>query len=464
MVRLKDKRIEMDTPSDTGEHAAFSLYVPVSSVAALLGENGHRSVGDVVHETVAKNGDTFVWKDASEDVSEPNALHAAMRNSDANTLQRVIEATHADCDEVALLGLILHCRDVRSRAARYATAIPGSMRPTFDARGYVGVLTNTVLLDRARSVGLSTNDSARKALGIEGVRETLVQSIVDVRAELLKLDRAIGTRAAAGDADAATRVAVAASKESTRQLAISHVAKGCGATLDSVMRLGARRNLENIMDTHSIVPSYLPASISKHAASHVACNVGTSCESDDVERIAKRKDTPVRHRNVQTRYARVYASSNVAIDIAGRVDGISKDDAGDYLVESKHRTKRMLGVPAYERIQVELYMRMWGMVRCLHVETCRDDQSDTWIETDDALLASIEARLREVVSERILKAWCTGSGSTHDCQRVCAQAGGGAARWCMRRRARIQYQQRECVQHHRWRLGTGEGPVQDGPV
>jgi hypothetical protein len=394
----------METPSDTGEHAAFSLFVPVSSVAALLGENRHRSVDDAVHDIVAKNSDTFVWSDASEDVSEPNALHASICDSDANTLQRVIEATHADHNEVALLGLIQHCRDVRSQAARYATAIPGSMRPTFDATGYVGVLTNTVLLDRARSVRLSTNDAARKSRGIEGVRDTLVQAIVDVRAEMMKVDRAIGARAQAGDTDAATRIAVAASSESTRHLAISHVARVCGATLDSVTRLGARCNLENIMDKHAAVPPYLPAPVSKHAASHVACSVGTSCENDDVERIAKRKDTPIRHRNVQTRYARIYASPNVAIDIAGRVDGIAKDDVGDYLVESKHRTKRMLGVPAYERIQVELYMRMWGMVRCLHVETCRDEQSDTWIEPDDDLLASIETRLREVVSERILNA------------------------------------------------------------
>ena len=392
----------MQKPDVSGEHAAFSMFVPVSSVAALLGENRHRSVADAVSETIARNSDTFVWKDASKDVLEPDALRAAMRDSDTNTLQRVIEATHANSDDVALTGLVQYARDIRSRAARYATAIPGSMRPTFDAHGYVGVLTSTVLLDRARAVALSTNDAARKSQGIEGVRDTLIESIVEVRSAYMKLDQMIGTRTGAGETEAAMRVAVAASQEATRQLAISAMAQGCGATLESVTRLGARRNLEEIMDTHSTVPAHLPPAVSKHAASHVACREGTKCENDDVENISKRKDTPIKQRNVQTRYARIYASSNVAIDMAGRVDGIAKDDSGDYLIESKHRTSRMLGVPVYERIQIELYMRMWALTRCLHVETLGSEQSETWIGTDDALLASIADRLRKVVAERVL--------------------------------------------------------------
>ena len=72
------------------------------------------------------------------------------------------------------------------------------------------------------------------------------------------------------------------------------------------------------------------------------------------------------------------------IEIKGRTDGYCSQS--ECLVETKHRKNRLFGkVPLYERIQCEIYMRMFECSRCYHTETWNTQSNEKLLHLDDKL-------------------------------------------------------------------------------
>ena len=81
------------------------------------------------------------------------------------------------------------------------------------------------------------------------------------------------------------------------------------------------------------------------------------------------------------------------VRIGGKCDGI--DRLNDTLIEAKHRRSRFLGVPKYEAIQCEVYMRMYKMKRCTLVEHFNGESRNHQMEQSDKRWEWINQGLQE---------------------------------------------------------------------
>ena len=106
--------------------------------------------------------------------------------------------------------------------------------------------------------------------------------------------------------------------------------------------------------------------------------------------------------------------------LVGKVDGFS----GGRLVEVKSRKKRLLGVPNYELVQLEIYMRMTGVSEVVLIESFTDARGTSMKEhrktRDDGLWSVIIAecqgfatKLVNLTKDPVLwKEWCDADAET----------------------------------------------------
>ena len=78
--------------------------------------------------------------------------------------------------------------------------------------------------------------------------------------------------------------------------------------------------------------------------------------------------------------------------IKGKIDGRTEDT----LYEFKHRKNRLFSfLPLYERVQMEMYMRMTNLNKAFLIQTFNDEQSSFAYNMNDELFDEITARLDE---------------------------------------------------------------------
>lgn len=402
--RVTRTSLPMSADAKPGRHPAFALFVPVSSVANLIGSNPHASVRDAVLQIVARNSRTFAWRDgAKEREVTADDVDAVVARAETKDVRAVVRESGMSREDAVIRGLAAHLDDT-VRAVRALTAVmPGFTSSTYDIAEVAKSMAADRTLSAARAAGIATGDAARADAGIEGVRAAVVDCAVRVRSRYAKMERLLGPHAPGADLTDGLRTAIASSHESTRDAAVESVAREFGTTLDDALRRGAAAGLRRAVSADRTVADRLPQSVAPAAETAGNRAFGTQSESRDVDAIAALVGHNVGHRNTAMKYARVYVTSNVAVDVGGRVDGVVMNAVGGaYVVESKRRVRAFLGVPEYERIQVELYMRMFGVRKCLHVEALNEERRETWIRRDNAILQGIAEGLCEAVREHVL--------------------------------------------------------------
>ena len=108
----------------------------------------------------------------------------------------------------------------------------------------------------------------------------------------------------------------------------------------------------------------------------------------DLDRLEKKENIKITQRNSQFGNLVINISDVYKIIISGRTDGYNEEE--QYIIETKHRKNRLFGkVPVYERVQCEIYMRMFECSKCYHTETFREESNETLLEMDDKLWKQI---------------------------------------------------------------------------
>ena len=390
-----------------GCHDAFALFVPASSVAKLIGRNPFESVDDAVLQTVARNSRTFVWRDERLDSEwRGDGIDPAVAGASVADLAQTAIESGLQREQALVRGLAAHLDDTVRDVRALNSALPGCTTLGYDIGTVVQDLSDDRAAAIARTLGVATSDAARSGTGSAGVKAAVAEHAEAVRSRHVKIERALGPRAPGKSIEEDLRVEIAASDETTHDGAIAAVAEKFGTTFDASLRRGTAEGVARAVAADPEIARRLPDAVRHAAVTEVNRAAGREGEQRDVDAVQARTGRSVQDRNSAMKYARVYVTANVAVDIGGRVDGIVTEspnaDGGPYIVESKRRVHRFLGVPEYERIQIELYMRMFGVERCLHVETLRDEQRDTWVSRSDDLVGSIVRGLRAIVPQKIV--------------------------------------------------------------
>lgn len=131
--------------------------------------------------------------------------------------------------------------------------------------------------------------------------------------------------------------------------------------------------------------------IVKELESAVARNVGTCTEKSVTEKISDQLGIDIYDSNAKC----FYHAIEKGFRICGRVDGLFEYENRECILEVKTRRYRFLGVPDYERIQAEAYMRLVGRDCILLVEQAPSGELEMhWMERDDKLWKRIETGLK----------------------------------------------------------------------
>ena len=89
--------------------------------------------------------------------------------------------------------------------------------------------------------------------------------------------------------------------------------------------------------------------------------------------------------------------------VGGRHDGLMTDAEGhEILTEIKNRTRRHMGVPLYERIQLHAYMDIFGVRRGMLVENYKRDRREHEVYFDDDLWNGVVESTDEFLKESLL--------------------------------------------------------------
>ena len=125
---------------------------------------------------------------------------------------------------------------------------------------------------------------------------------------------------------------------------------------------------------------------------------GIKKESSNLNKIQKKTGSKIGHRNSKLYQKILYRNDRFEINIRGKVDGI----IDDCIVESKNRTSRLFNtLRPYERVQLEGYMYLTGLTKCILTEHY-DDTSNTihcihdkmfWMKCVERIIAFIETHI-----------------------------------------------------------------------
>lgn len=128
--------------------------------------------------------------------------------------------------------------------------------------------------------------------------------------------------------------------------------------------------------------------LTRAVKSHVNTERGTRDEERIIEKHEKISGSTVTDRNEKMFYLKI--GSWV---VGGKIDGF--DEKEHRLVEVKRRRNRHLGCPIYEKIQIEIYMRMLGVDHALHIEEYNQIQKTTEYKSNAKLWKKIEDGLEK---------------------------------------------------------------------
>lgn len=192
--------------------------------------------------------------------------------------------------------------------------------------------------------------------------------------------------------------------ETDRDLnAIMDESRSAGSKCDTTSVLGKReRELHAEIDKRGDITPQVAREAKRIVSSRLACSFGVTKEAQVV------KDLGIEHNNDKAFYMHCGEVRDLKWGIVGRVDGFS----GGRLVEVKTRKARLFRkVRDYERVQLEIYMRMTDVHDCVLIENVTNEtgthMAEHRVQRDDELWSVIVAecdtffrRLDKLVSDR----------------------------------------------------------------
>lgn len=126
---------------------------------------------------------------------------------------------------------------------------------------------------------------------------------------------------------------------------------------------------------------------------------GLKNEGPALDQFEREFDQPVVQRNNTLHKMKIAHISPYDFFVAGRVDGLLADGTP---VETKDRQNRMFpGIPLYEKVQMEVYMRLLGRRQCQHIQRFAGSIDATMYQTDDRLMLDIRTQLQAVCRDFI---------------------------------------------------------------
>lgn len=130
--------------------------------------------------------------------------------------------------------------------------------------------------------------------------------------------------------------------------------------------------------------------------SSIYCARGSINEEPDLTKLmSEKKYIPIPHNNKY--YLDIRVNGDI-ISIVGTIDTLAKDEAGEFIIETKRRQNRLFDtVPLYEKIQCIAYMKLLKMDRCLLVQHYQNDYTEHWIDIDNDLWDEIICRLTKFI-------------------------------------------------------------------
>ena len=133
--------------------------------------------------------------------------------------------------------------------------------------------------------------------------------------------------------------------------------------------------------------------ISNEICSNINKQVGCKKETENINTYEQKVNKKVESRNSKLHYLTVDELGPCKVTLVGKIDGKTSDNI---LIESKNRQNRLFNhIPVYEKIQMEIYMRMIDVTKGQLVENYKNQQLIHDYERDDELWNTIKLGLIE---------------------------------------------------------------------
>lgn len=157
--------------------------------------------------------------------------------------------------------------------------------------------------------------------------------------------------------------------------------------LESSDDVSVRTERKKVAELKEILPENKKEIISERIHTYVNTERGKKGEESIINEYEKKSGVSVTDRNSQLYYITIEH-----FRIGGRIDGF--DCSSNQLIEVKRRRNKFLGMPKYEKVQCELYLRMLGLTECVHIEEYNKEQREKEYISDDKLWLEIKTGLR----------------------------------------------------------------------
>jgi hypothetical protein len=127
---------------------------------------------------------------------------------------------------------------------------------------------------------------------------------------------------------------------------------------------------------------------------------GNIKENNNLDKIQKKRKIKIGERNSKMYEKVLYESDDNTFNIIirGKMDGISDN----HVVETKNRTKRLFyKIPDYEKVQMESYMFLSGLNKCIHIEHYNDESNETIYEHDEEFWNECQQKIVNYINTNV---------------------------------------------------------------
>lgn len=131
---------------------------------------------------------------------------------------------------------------------------------------------------------------------------------------------------------------------------------------------------------------------------------GNAREDNAMNKMEKKKNITISGRNDNLYSKPLFEDDRCIVTLVGKTDGVTEDKK--MIVETKNRRNRLFGkIPAYEKVQLEAYMFLTDIKKCLHIENFNDEQreeeykrnSKFWKECEDKVVSYYKKNIRKLI-------------------------------------------------------------------
>jgi hypothetical protein len=158
---------------------------------------------------------------------------------------------------------------------------------------------------------------------------------------------------------------------------------------------GSKAELQKKLVEKPIVSKILKGSIEKE----VMMKRGNIKENVALNKSEKKLGIKIDKRNTEFYKKELFKTDKCEVILCGRVDGISSNNE---LVETKNRRNRLFNrVPNYEKIQMECYMFLTGIEKCIHIENYEDKTNTEVYQHDETIWEDTLYSIKEFIKNNV---------------------------------------------------------------